>query len=343
MLNKLSVIVHGPYSGNILDEILSSLHTASGEVNDIEIVLSVYVVDAEKTSSLCEKYAKKLRIRTVECKDLINPGYFNINRHLYSVNSAVQTIDADRFVIKLRNDQNVSWKRLFRILKKIRYLEGDRKRLITTNCFTRKDRLYHPSDMFLCAWQPTMQVYFSAPMMMQTHLNCQFGMIQKIKNSYDHFSEYVISPESELFRHYLRRLEWKMAETTEDSYLAIKTYCHVLNTWDINLCWAKKRTPLCPAGSLIYPHYFRVSPFAGAPVENAECYSRADFSGKMTMKDRYYIRASKFLWRCFPDNENRFRHHSILSVPKLIGRVIAKLFPPLYMPLYEIYQKLLRG
>jgi len=85
--------------------------------------------------------------------------------------------------------------------------------------------------------------------------------------------------------------------TYSDSEKALKTYIIVLNTWDIKLKWWKSRTPFLPNGSIILPYSFEMSPFCGAPIEKAQCFMRHELDNKKaTIKDKYYIALSKFLF-----------------------------------------------
>lgn len=296
-MNKVSVIIHGPYMDNAINDIFKSISRVKNILLDLEVIVVIYHAEKEKMKSLCDSFDISFPVRYIICKDLLNPGYFNFNRQLHTVQEALKIIETDRFVIKLRNDQWIDWNKLIKILEYKNWFQDEQYKIVTTNCFTRKDRLYHPSDMFLCGWKKTMEDYFSRPFMKYTHVNCQLWMLNKIHTTSEKFSSFIISPESELFRSFLELKKWDIKNTFEDSYDAIKYYCYVINTWDIELRWNKKRNAVLPARTIILPYSFCLEPFAGAPKEDAACYARHDFSGGKTLKDRMYLNLSKILFK----------------------------------------------
>uniref|UniRef100_UPI0025F860B7 hypothetical protein n=1 Tax=uncultured Clostridium sp. TaxID=59620 RepID=UPI0025F860B7 len=199
-------------------------------------------------------------------------------------------------------------------------------KILTTNCFTRKDRLYHPSDMFLCGMQPILSQYYSLELRTKTHNGTIMEMIQEMKSSKS-FEEVLRSPEIELCRSYLKLKNWNFKNNREDSLDAIKKYFIVVNSWDIDLRWNKKRTPLKPRGALIYPQYFDAIPFEGAPVEHTSCYNRHDIEGKLKIKDIFYILQSKFLWRFWEGNRKYinikwFVKHCIRMIVIIIVNIV---------------------
>ncbi|NFO55428.1 hypothetical protein FDB39_00815 [Clostridium botulinum] len=304
MINPVSILLHGPLKGNAYDKIFDQISKLKKEIlNEITVFVVCYVSDYERTYQIINKLnKKKVKIKIIKIKDLVNPGFFNINRQIVSVKIGLTNISENDFVIKLRNDQFIDFKKLFKVLKKYDelYLMNNAK-ILTTNCFTRKDRLYHPSDMFLCAKQPILLQYYSLGLNDKTH----DGTILEIKQNLllgKNFNEILCSPEIQLFKEYLISKKWNFKNSEEDSLNAIKKYFVLVNTWDINLCWNKKRTPLKPTGSLIYPQYFEASPFEGAPVEYVSCYNRHDIEGKKTLKDTLLILESKVLWKFWNGN-----------------------------------------
>ena len=150
--------------------------------------------------------------------------------------------------------------------------------------------------MFICGFWTPLSEYYSIPLQEKTHMDCQLEMLKKIKYDSSDFRDFLISPESELFRHYLSIKGWNLKNTTADSYEAVKKYMIIINTWDIDLRWNKRRNALLPAKTIILPYKFYLAPFEGAPRENAECWSRHDFTGKKTFKDRIFLGFSTFIF-----------------------------------------------
>ncbi len=303
MIEKIALLLHGPFAGHAYPQIFAALRRSKlWQAKGLMVVAVVYVTDLEKTRTLLEGlHIPAQKVRLLPVKDVVNPGFFNLNRQLVSVRAGLDVIPADHYVIKLRNDQWVNFNRLLPWMERT-----GSNRLMTTNCFTRKDRLYHPSDMFLCGMQPVLQSYYSCPLDERTHETNTFEMRMRVMQG-EPFEQILCTPEMELCKSYLDRQGWNRLNTPEDSYAAIKRYFQLVNSWEIRLHWNKKRTPLKPAGSLIYPQYFDAAPFEGAPVEHAACYHRDDFDGRRTLRDRFYILQSRFLWSCWEGNSNHFR------------------------------------
>ncbi len=297
MKPKTTLLIHGPFGGNALDEIMDSFLAwpAHGE---IEIVLVVYTDDVQKTKALLEDRADCPPYKMVAVKDLINPGFFNINRQLSTVSAGLREIPEDCFVIKLRNDQWIDFSLLEKELEDREWLTEEREKLVTTNCFTRRDRLYHPSDMFLCGWQPALNLYYSAPQMSMTHLDCENSMLKKCSEGVP-LTRAFICPEIYLFQNYLKAKGWEPQYTEKDSYDALKRYFRMVNSWEIGLRWKKDRTPFKGAGAIILPQYWRWPPFPGMEDEDISCYLRSDFEGELTKTDKRYLKESKTVWRRF--------------------------------------------
>lgn len=294
MTPKITLLVHGPFAGNALYEIIDSL-CAWPIHREIHLVFVVYTADLEETNDLLKKIENCPPYKIVSVKDLINPGFFNINRQLVTVFAGLQEIPKDHFVIKLRNDQWLDFLSLHKELEKRNWLWDEQDRFITTNCFTRRDRLYHPSDMFLCGWQPALALYYSAPQMWMTHLDCE-NRIQKQCSEGVPFSKAFICPEKYLFQNYLFAKGWELQYTESDSYNALKRYFHLINSWEICLRWKKDRTPYKGPGAIILPQYWKWPPFSGVEDEEIACYLRSDFEGIMTKTDKHYLAESKRIW-----------------------------------------------
>ena len=283
---NIAVLIHGPYSDNAYKEIFSSLQSVREDLS--EIVLSTYVDVKEKTEEALEMYGRKHSVKCIYSKDLINPGYFNLNRQIITARAGLKEISDNSVVIKLRNDQWCDMTKIVRIIKRI-YTDVNERRIISTNCFTRQDRLYHPSDMFLCGRKSDLMNYYSLPFQENTHVGTQLEMLQELECSNKEFKTFLVSPESELFKHYLALKNWNFEYTDEDSYNALKEYIYLINTWDINLRWNKQRNAFLPAKTIILPYSFTLEPFAGAPKEEALCYARHHFEGHETLRDRWFI------------------------------------------------------
>lgn len=197
--NNIYVVVHGPYAGNAYQEIFHSLLPRREQIK--QIIVSSYIGQKEQTEAALNQYRKSFDIKTMYSKDLINPGYFNFNRQVLTVRAALHVIKDDAaYVVKLRNDQWFDANRFFDLVSN-QCLNGRGHKILTTNCFTRKDRWYHPSDMFLCGFLEDIKDYYSVPFQTQTHLNIQMEMIEKLKYSHEEFNCFLVSPESELFKH----------------------------------------------------------------------------------------------------------------------------------------------
>lgn len=296
MIDKITLLIHGPFKGNGLEHIFAEFNQLPISYREkVKIVLVSYVADFDQTYALLHSLGVVEKIHIVQVKDVFNPGFFNINRQIVSVNAGLQCIEKEDFVIKLRNDQWVSFRKLFKILDKADWLK-DEERVLSTNCFTRKDRLYHPSDMFLCGWKKELVDYYDMPLINETHLNVEYKMIFKCRETPGDFQLFFECPEKLLFTNYLRHKNWDIKNTFEDSYESIKRHVYLINSWDIGFRWNKKRNPVLKKGSIILPYYFTMAPFKNAPKETARCYMRHDFSGKVTTKDLWYISEARILY-----------------------------------------------
>lgn len=314
------VVIHGPYKGNAYSEIFQSLLPIKGQIK--EVIVSSYVGQKVETEQEIAAYYSQFSLRTVYSKDTLNPGYFNLNRQVLTVRAALEMVDDESaLVIKLRNDQWFAGKKLLKQLEKY-YFAGKSKKILSTNCFTRKDRLYHPSDMFLCGPIEEMKTYYSLPLQKESHVNIQLQMLKRLRYTNDEFKLFLVSPESELFKHYLQCKNWRLLFTEDDSFQALKQYAHIINTWDIDLRWNKKRNACLPAKTIILPYSFTMEPFAGAPKEEAICYARHNFEGKKTLRDSYYLFASKLVYSIQYNRIHRWLVKLKNRVPKIIKNAV---------------------
>lgn len=291
MFNKYALLIHGPFSTQWLTQIKINIDKFKKSFNQIVIVS--YVNDFENYKKLVEELNFSQNIEFVTVKDVVNPGFFNINRQLICVNAGLKKIEAGSYVFKLRNDQSVDFNKILCHIS---------NKIITTNCFTRVDRLYHPSDMFLSAPLEEMKLIYSMPLIEETHLMTEMHNQLLFEKNPD-LKALPVSPEIMLCKNYLKHKNWNILETQEDSYKAIKTFYTVLNSWNIDYRWHKKRTNLCPEDYLVIPHYFTIAPFGGVPPEKASCYLQSDFNNKLpTPKDIFYLLLAKFVWFFWGNN-----------------------------------------
>ena len=305
---KIALLIHGPFSTEWLVAIKKQIIKFKHKFN--QIILVSYVADEDNYRQLLKELNIDNIVKIVLVKDLLNPGFFNINRQLLCVNAGLDSIEDESIVIKLRNDQCVDFNKLFSSFTK--------DKIITTNCFTRSDRYYHPSDMLLCSTKEILKDLYSLPASNETHLMVEMKN-KKICSENPNLTYLPIAPESELFRHYLKLKKWDIKETQQDSFNAINKYYIVLNSWNINFRWHKKRTNLCPEDYLILPHYFRVAPFKDGPIENVKCYLESDFTeGSPSAKDLYYLFLSKFVWFWWKPNLSRAKKYFYILIYKLL-------------------------
>ena len=293
-MNNVSLLIHGPFENNCLDKIYQKyLKVAS---NILETIVVCYIKDEAAYRQQLQEYPA-WKVKLVTIKDIINPGFFNINRQIVSVRAGLDHIDKNNFVIKLRNDQFVDFKKLFYILKKKNFFMNDRKKIVSTNCYTRKDRLYHPSDMFLCGWCQTLLKYYGVPLDEDTHLEHMMKLqIEDLQFSGKYHSLKIV-PESYLFRNYIECEGWDIKETKQDSFEALKKFTYIINSWNINFCWAKERTPYCGKNSLILTCRFSLRPFPAVKKEKAKCWNGRKINEEITtIKDMYYLLKSRILF-----------------------------------------------
>lgn len=293
-MNNVSLLIHGPYENNCLDKIYQNYYKVS--LNIKETIIVSYMKDKPLYQNLLQQYPD-WKVKLVTVKDTINPGFFNINRQILSVKTGLHNVCKDNFVIKLRNDQFIDFEKLFHILEKKKYFEMCRQKIITTNCYTRKDRLYHPSDMFLCGWYSSLLKYYSVPLDEDTHLEHIMKLQEEDLLCTKKYHSLRLVPESYLFRNYIKQYGWNIKETKEDSFEALQQFVHVINSWNINFCWAKERTPYCKKNSLILPCRFKLRPFNGVKKEKAKCWNGRDINKEVsTIKDMYYLLKSRILF-----------------------------------------------
>ena len=295
---KFSLLVHGPISDSNYEHIFSELDRSSFDFD--QIVLVTYLSDKDKTTKAIRDFGAKFKFEKVFVRDVVNPGFANVNRQINMVASGLSRVPDENFVIKLRNDQCVNFDKLKNYLKNSS--PESIHRIFTTCCYTRKDRLYHPSDMFLMGYAYLLKDYYSCPFMASTDLEIKLQVWERMLRG-ENLKFLDVSPESYLCRNYLKLKKWKLLNTHEDSFNALKNFFVVINTWDIDLTWKKKRNyPFKRENEIILPHKFRCRPFENGPVERAECYLSEDFGKKSNVRDFYFKQKSKLIWYLWPVN-----------------------------------------
>jgi len=290
-MQNVSLIIHGPCNEEWLKQIIKDIRRAKFEFAE-KLIVS-YVKDYECYKKRLSELNVENEFRIIVCKDVLNPGFFNINRQIKTVSCALNNLThQEGIVIKLRNDQTVNFNKLAKYLENL-----EDEKILTTNCFTRKDRLYHPSDMFMCAKYNTLKEYFSCPPMHETHLGHILSCEQEYKKAPQKMTALKIVPESYLFRNFLKKHAWTIKETKTDSINALKKYIKLVNTWDIDLKWKSKRTPFLPAGSLILPYSVKMRPFAAGPLEECRCINRNELEQNIpSARDCFYVILSTVLF-----------------------------------------------
>ena len=315
-MDKISLLIHGPYHDNILKKISISL--GKSDYNISEVVFVIYENDKKLYEKDISDLFGECKVKKIYVKDLINPGFANINRQLLTVKAGLNEIDDSNFVIKLRNDQSFDFNKFFEKIKKFKWNFDNDKKIVTTCCYTRKDRLYHPSDMFLASKAKILKEYYDIPFYDKTELNVILEIRELVENSPTNIVYNPFSPESELFRNFLKKQNWDFKETREDSYNAFKKYIYLLNSWDISLRWKKKRNyPFKKGNQIILPHFFKLAPFEGGPIEKAACILRHEIHGNKNIVDHYYTIKSKKIWRnwsCNQDNNIANNKRFVLKI-----------------------------
>lgn len=326
-MNNVTLLLHGAYAGSAYKMIFKELKKSSIK-NICNVIIVSYISDFKNlmediNESSIKSYVKNLKV--IQVKDLFNPGFFNINRQIYTVKSGLEEISSNEYVIKLRNDQWVDFDLLFELLNIKTFFSDNKQKILTTNCYTRSDRLYHPSDMFLCGWRDSLYDYYDMPLLEQTWLDCELSMICEAKKNPDRdLKEYFICPEIVLFRNYLKKKKWDFRETQEDSLKALRTYCYMVNASDIMLRWNKERPPLFKKGAVIEPYEFKQAPFEGVAEERATYFSIYDINEKMNTNEmnffekRYQIEQSKL------KNKKKLLNENIMHSMNILRKKIVK-------------------
>lgn len=277
------LLIHGPLCEAFLKHTLQDL-----KKNDFQyvsrLIISTYVESQKPTEEIVAKYCEGLleKCTTIYSQDVFNPGFYNLNRQINLVNAGLRICDNTDMVIKLRMDQRVNIHKVSHfILKNQEKLQQGA--LLTTNCYTRRDRFYHPSDMFLAGTSATLKKYYPAQLEPRTHLDSLLAVTHDYQNGVRDFSDHW--PESYLFKNFLRNVGWDIKNSHEDSVLSLKKNCVIVNSWNIDLKWIKFLKGKFP----VLPYRFKIAPFENGPIEDASCYLAAELGGKRGLLDQLYL------------------------------------------------------
>lgn len=320
-MENISLIIHGEGSRHWLEQIFKDIKKTKFTFK--EIVIVSYKKDIQIYKSFLKSNQFNYDIKLVQCFDLLNPGFFNVNRQIYSIKLGLEKVSHDSYVIKLRNDQSVDFSLLIAYLQNL-----NESMILSTNCYTRSDRLYHPSDMLLAGKKDDLLKYFSCPMMTNTHL----GHILQSQKEFE-LSNYTLkalncTPESYLFKNYIKSNGWQIKNTHEDSLLALKKFIYLIDSWDINYRWKEKRVPFLPKGCTVLPYYFNMAPFENGPIEKCRCINKHEFMQiKPTLKTSMYILLSKIVYSLKYDVSYKKNRYKLTYKVLKLFRSIAYIFP----------------
>lgn len=326
MVNKISVIIHGPLEEDFLEKNLNALQK---QLSDVKVFISTYKKDAEKVQNLLNNKNLYIRdnIKVLGCDDVFNPGFFNINRQINLVNAALNVIDKDSFVIKVRMDQTVNFSSLMRMVKT--FSSDVNGKLITTNCYTRADRWYHPSDMLLAGDYKVLRDYYPVDFFKETHMDNILLIRELVKNN--HVKDfYNYWPESRLFTNFVKKRGGVIKESAEDSLEKLKTHVFVINSWDVSLKWKKFLKGWIP----VLPYTFKMAPFRDGPEEDAYNFKASDLNAVPSKtKECVFIRLSKIYFKTgmYHFNPLFFSYRNfLLRVGRKVFDISLKFIPPIF-------------
>lgn len=320
-MENVSLIIHGEGCRHWLEQIFTDIKKSKFIFK--EIVIVCYRNDIQVYNNYLEKNRLNSEIKLVQCSDLLNPGFFNVNRQINSIRVGLDKISHDSYVIKLRNDQSVNFSLLIPHLKNL-----DNSMILSTNCYTRSDRLYHPSDMLLAGKKVDMVHYFSCPLMKNTHLGHMLQNQKEFEASNYTLKALDCTPESYLFKNYIQSKGWDIKNTQEDSLLALKKFIYLIDSWDISYRWKENRVPFLPKGYLVLPYYFDMAPFKDGPLERCRCINKHEFINKRaTLKSIWFILLSRILYGLkFNSNLKKNRYKLTYKSLKIV-KLFAYIFP----------------
>jgi hypothetical protein len=289
----VDLLIHGPFV-DFSELVLKDAICALRRYGINKCVVSTYPDDAVKANSVISQFGDVSgKFVVVAVSDVDNPGFANINRQINLVRAGLSAVTDGAVVIKLRADQRISFKRLFSLIEV--FGEGiSSGKLMTTNCYTRVDRSYHPSDMFLVGLKNTLLDYYPSTFFKESELETKLAIRADSIGmpSLFHVQQW---PESRLFRNLLKMRGWSFQENVDDSRLAIATHCIVLNARDIKLRWDKFY-----AGKLsLVPYKFHMAPFENIILEEALCYGIHELHGYGKVSDGVTRLLTRLLWNDF--------------------------------------------
>lgn len=322
------VIIHGPLDADFLEKNLRGLASV---LPNTQVILSIWQHDAEAVHNLLAGSKPKggANIQVVTSEDVLNPGFFNINRQITLVRAGLACIDdEDELVIKLRMDQTVDFRRLIHILEQAANVH--KQRLMTTNCYTRKDRLYHPSDMLLVGSKQMLCHYYPQALYPDTHLDCILAIRARVAEG-QHLGFERYWPESRLFMNYLINLGEVLQHTQDDSERMLKKHVYLINSWDVGLKWKKFLRGRC----CVLPYFFTRRPFDGGVLEQAENYLAQDLYGyqEARIKAIIYNRVARLYFKANTFTRNvSLRSLMTPTRMKACARFAAGIVPPLLHP-----------
>lgn len=326
MANNISVIIHGPLEEDFLEKNLKAIQK---QLSNAKVIISTYIKDAEKVQTLLKKLNPGAyeKIQVIGCDDVFNPGFFNINRQINLVNAALDVIDENSFVIKVRMDQTVNFASLMRLVKN--FTSDVKDKLITTNCYTRADRWYHPSDMLLAGEYRVLRDYYPVEFFKETHMDNILLIRELVKNN--HVKDfYNYWPESRLFTNFVKKRGGVIKESAEDSFEKLKTHVFIINSWDISLKWKKFLKGWIP----VLPYTFKMAPFRDGPEEDAYNFKASDLNVVPSkIKESVFIKLSTIYFKTgmYHFNPLFFSYRNfLLRVGRKVFDISLKFIPPIF-------------
>ena len=259
---KPKVLLHGPiteYSAKVVDDVKAAIKA--------KLINGVVVSTYRDKHDVLKAISNFDNVVVVENEDVENPGFFNLNRQLNLVNAGLNLIESDELVIKLRLDQRINFPWSLLQIRKWASKTGYRG-ILTTNTFTRTDRLFHPSDMLLVGLQSELRAYYSIAPNMATHVDTELALATDIENREITEAQLVEAwPESALFYGYLLAKGERPPFTLAASLDALSRHVTVMPAFKFHLRWEKFYGGRLP----LIPYKFQMRPFPGGPIEDCEC------------------------------------------------------------------------
>lgn len=309
---KIALLIHGPFSDYAATSVKKYEHLFD------QVVISGYRQEEELWLPFaCGKTLKM-------SEDVFNPGPWNVNRQLNLVSAGLKEIEPDTIILKLRSDQRVNFIKVLRYLNKNMIQFWNTPNYLTTNCFTRIDRLYHPSDMFVVGSHATLSNLFGVEPTFTTQLDAEILVRRLVDRGEDPNSAYVW-PESYIFTKYLERMGWNLLGTYDDSQAALSRFVIIMNSMSVGLKWEKKYARyVFPFTAKEYP------PFFGGPLEDSVC-ARATTPLNPISEFLFWwlAKIDSFIWvRTSP---KKITKEMLLNFRMRIARFIVAWVPPIIL------------